>query len=41
MKTFFTAVLFGIGIAIIGMGLLLALFLTAIVDIIQSIKDNC
>ena len=27
-------------IAILGMGLLLALFLTAVMDIIQSIKDS-
>jgi hypothetical protein len=40
MKTFFTAVLFGIGIAILGVGLLLALFLTAVMDIIHSIKDS-
>jgi hypothetical protein len=30
----------GIIIAILGMGLLLALFLTAVMDIIQSIKDS-
>ena len=40
MKTFTTATVIIIGIGILGMGLLLALFLTAIVETIQSIQDN-
>jgi hypothetical protein len=40
MKTFTTATVMVIGIVILGVGLLLALFLTAIVDTIQSIKDT-
>jgi len=40
MKTFTAATVMAIGIVILGMGLLLALFLTAIVDTIQSIQDN-